>query len=113
QFSEIPNIVHEREPDPVLIATVSPMYEYVYFSLGVGVSYFGSQIEHAKKIIIEVNETMPYTYGIKNHIHISQVDALVENNHPIPSATESKLKEKEKKMRRNIEDTIKDNDTKQ
>src|SRR5699024_2223833 len=111
QFSEIPNIVHEREPDPVLIATVSPMDEDGYFSLGVGVSYFGSQIEHAKKIIIEVNETMPYTYGIKNHIHISQVDALVENNHPIPSAPEPKLNEKDKKIGSIIADMIHDGDT--
>src|SRR5699024_4224698 len=110
-FSEIPNIVHAREPEPVLIATVSPMDEDGYFSLGVGVSYFGSQIEHAKKIIIEVNETMPYTYGIKNHIHISQVDSFVENNNTLPSTHEPELKKKYKKIGSIIADMINDGDT--
>lgn len=111
QFSEIPNILQEREPEPVLIGTVSPMDEDGNFSLGVGVSYFGSQVKNAKKIILEVNENMPYTYGIKNHIHISQVDALVENNNPLPAAPEPELNEKDKKIGSFIADMIKDGDT--
>lgn len=111
QFSDIPKILQTREPEPVLIGTVSPMDDDGYFSLGVGVSYFGSQIENAKKIILEVNENMPYTYGIKNYIHISQVDALVVNNSPLPSAPEPELNEKDKKIGAFIADMIKDGDT--
>lgn len=110
-FSEIPNILKEREPEPVLIATVSPMDEEGYFSLGVGVSYFGSQIKNAKKIILEVNENMPYTYGIDNFIHISQVDALIENHEMIPSAPEPQLNEKDNKIGEYIADMIHDGDT--
>ncbi|MBG9980526.1 acetyl-CoA hydrolase/transferase family protein [Facklamia sp. DSM 111018] len=110
-FSEIPNIIIEREKEPVLIATVSPMDEDGYFSLGVGVSYFGPQIERAKKIIIEVNETMPYTYGIQNHIHISQVDALIENNEQIPVSADPELNEKDEKIGAYIADMINDGDT--
>lgn len=111
QFSEIPHIVAAREPEPVLMGTVSPMDEDGYFSLGVGVSYFGSQVKNAKKIILEVNETMPYTYGIDNHIHITQVDALIENNTQIPAPPEPKLNEKDEKIGSLIADMINDGDT--
>lgn len=111
QFSEIPNIVKAREPEPVLMGTVSPMDEDGYFSLGVGVSYFGSQVKNAKKIVLEVNETMPYTYGIDNKIHISQVDALIENNEQIPAPPEPELNDKDKKIGELIADMIADKDT--
>lgn len=110
-FSEIPNILHAREPEPVLVATVSPMDEEGNFSLGVGNSYFGPQIKYAKKIILEVNETMPYTYGIENTIHISQVDALVENNEQIPVLPESEINEKDQKIGDYISELIEDGDT--
>lgn len=110
-FSEIPNILKDREPEPVLMATVSPMDEEGYFSLGVGVSYFGPQIKNAKKIILEVNENMPYTYGIDNFIHISQVDALIENHDMIPNAPEPKLNDKDNKIGQYIADMVNDGDT--
>lgn len=110
-FSEIPKILHAREPEPVLVASVSPMDEEGYFSLGVGVSYFGPQLEYAKKIIIEVNETMPYTYGIDNKIHISDVDALIENNTQIPILPEPELNDRDKAIGEYIADLIEDGDT--
>lgn len=110
-FSEIPNILKAREPEPVIMATVSPMDEEGNFSLGVGTSYVGPLVETAKTIIIEVNENMPRTFGVQNTIHISQVNAIVENHADLPAAPEPALNDKDLKIGKIIADMIEDGDT--
>ena len=66
-------------PD-VFYATVSPMDKHGYFSCGTAADV--SEIrKKADRIFLEVNPTMPRTFG--SHIHISEVDALIENDVPI------------------------------
>ncbi|MBG9983137.1 acetyl-CoA hydrolase/transferase family protein [Aerococcaceae bacterium DSM 111020] len=110
-FSKIPEILHEREPEPVIIALVSPIDENGYFSLGVGVSYVGPQIPHAKKIILEVSDKMPRTFGIMNEIHISQVDKIIETNVDLPELPEPELTEEDIKIGKYVADYVKDYDT--
>lgn len=110
-FSEIPKILKAREPEPVILATVSPMDEEGYFSLGTSVSYVGPLLSSAKKIILEVNEKMPRTFGIQNHIHISQVDALIENHVDLPASKDPELNEKDLEIGRIIADMVNDGDT--
>ncbi|MBG9988293.1 acetyl-CoA hydrolase/transferase family protein [Aerococcaceae bacterium DSM 111176] len=110
-FSQIPNILHDREPEPVIIAMVSPMDEEGNFSLGVGTSYVGPQIQHAKKIILEVSDKMPRTFGIMNEIHISQVDAIFESNADLPELPETELTEEDIKIGKYIAEYVNDNDT--
>ncbi|MBN1376038.1 MAG: acetyl-CoA hydrolase/transferase family protein, partial [Dehalococcoidia bacterium] len=38
---------------------------------------------HCKKLIVEVNEYMPRVFG-DSHLHISEVDCVVENHLPLP-----------------------------
>lgn len=38
---------------------------------------------------------MPYTYGDSNHIHVSDVDALIENNCDLTTLPEPKLSDKD------------------
>lgn len=80
-YSQVPvlwkNVL--QEPD-VFYCTVSPMDKHGYFSCGTAADL--SEIrKRAKKILLEVNRTMPRTFG--SHIHISEVAALMENNDPI------------------------------
>src|SRR5699024_5891115 len=110
-FSDIPSLLLKRSPHPVIMATVSPMDKDGNFSLGTSPSYVASLIEHAKTIILEVNENMPRTFGTKNNIHISQVDALVENTVDLPELPTPVLKEKDLAIGKIIADTVSDGAT--
>lgn len=110
-FSDIPALLLKRSAHPVVMATVSPMDEDGNFSLGTSPSYVAPLIEHAKTIILEVNENMPRTFGEKNNIHVSQVDALVENTVDLPELPTPTLKEKDLAIGKIIADTVQDGDT--
>ncbi|WP_218931515.1 acetyl-CoA hydrolase/transferase family protein [Ruoffia halotolerans] len=110
-FSDIPSLLLQRDSEPVVMATVSPMDKDGYFSLGTSVSYVGPLLKHAKKIILEVNENMPYTYGDSNHIHVSDVDALIENNCDLTTLPEPKLSEKDLAIGEIIADMVPDTAT--
>ena len=51
----------------------------------------------AKVIILEINDKLPRLFGKENKVHISEVDAIVEGEHPdlfeIPSASGSEIDE--------------------
>lgn len=68
----------------VLMITVSPMDKHGYFSTGINPDYICGLAKSGKpyKILLEVNEKMPRTFG-NNHIHISEVAAIVENTIPL------------------------------
>lgn len=96
-FSDIPKLLQQFPADKVVMATVSPMDENGYFSLGTNCDHTAAMIPFAKTILLEVNENMPRTYG-ENQIHISQVSACIENNSPIPEAPAAKLTDKDKQI---------------
>lgn len=74
-------------PVDVLMFTVSPMDAYGNFSTGLTNCCVQDIIDAAKYIIIEVNPNMPRVYGTTgDHIHISQVDKIVESDAQIPMA---------------------------
>ncbi|MBD3948718.1 acetyl-CoA hydrolase/transferase family protein [Tuanshanicoccus lijuaniae] len=110
-FSDIPDLLLTREPNPVIVATVSPMDEDGNFSLGTSNSYVGPLVEYAKKIIVEVNEHMPHTFGEKNMIHIDQVNAIIENNVPLNTLPNLEPSEKDLKIGKIIADMVQDGDT--
>ena len=68
----------------VLMMTVSPMDKNGYFSTGINPDYICGLAKSGNKykILLEVNEKMPRTFG-NNYIHISEADAIVENNLPL------------------------------
>ena len=68
---------------PVVLATVSPMDEHGYMSLSVSAIYERDLINYGALTILEVNPNFPRTFG-DTQVHISEVDALVESNRPIP-----------------------------
>lgn len=69
------------EPD-CFILTVSPMDKSGYFSLGTNADYGATVVRKAKHVIVEVNRHMPRTFG-ECLLHISNVDAVVEHDHPL------------------------------
>ena len=82
-FHQVPRLVSEFIQNDVCITTVSPMDQNGYMSFGVSVDYTSTAARVAKKTIVQVNENMPRVHG-DSFIHVSEVDAIVEENSPIP-----------------------------
>lgn len=82
-FCELPDLWNEdKNQIDVAMFQVGPMNQNGEFNLGPQVADMLGVIRSAKKIIVEVNENMPYAYGYSNEIHISDVDMIVEGNNP-------------------------------
>jgi len=82
-FSEIPALFARGQvPADVVFTMASPMDEHGYFSLGLAPDYTMAAVARARAIVLEVNPNVPFAYG-NNHVHISQVAALVESSEPV------------------------------
>jgi itaconate CoA-transferase len=62
------------------VCTVSPMDRHGYFTFGIGNDYSTKVARSAKRLIVEVNENMPRVRGDLAELHVSEVDAIIENN---------------------------------
>lgn len=82
-FSEAPRILSERVPLDAFIVTVSPMDRNGWFTFGTGNDYASTASRAAKRLIVEVNPHMPRVFG-DSLLHVSEVDAIVENETPLP-----------------------------
>ncbi len=109
-FSDIPKILHEITKDLVVMATVSPMDEHGYFSLGTNCDHTAALIPSAKTVLLEVNEYMPRTFG-ENQIHISQVSAFTEHHESFLEAKEARISDKDRRIGEYIAQLIKNGDT--
>lgn len=89
-FSYVP---HRLADGPLMTArvgmgaaliTLSPMDKHGFFSTGANPEYIYGFIRRNPgcKILAEVNQYMPRTYG-NNHFHISELTAIVENHIPL------------------------------
>ncbi len=93
KYSELPRYVLEMEdPIDVAIMQVSPMDDKGYFNLGPSNSHYYAVVERAKKVIVEINESMPVCLGNRTaYVHISDVDMIVEgDNTPIDAMPPAK-----------------------
>lgn len=94
----------------IATCVVSPMDKHGYFSMGCSVDYTYSAAKMADKILVEVNRFMPRTHG-KCWLHISEIDAIVENHTPLPILPSPPIGEKDKAMGRLIADQVNDGAT--
>lgn len=82
-FSEAPRILSERVSLNAFVVTVSPMDRNGWFTFGTGNDYATTAARAAKRLIVEVNPNMPRVFG-DSLLHVSEVDAIVENVAPLP-----------------------------
>ena len=59
------------------------MDQHGYFSFGTGNDYSTKVSRAAKRLIVEVNENMPRVMGVGAALHVSEIDAIVENHVPL------------------------------
>ncbi len=87
-FHQVPRLLTEFIGVDVCVTTVSPIDKSGYFSLGTTNDFTSTAARAARVLIVEVNRFMPRVFG-DSSIHISEVDAIVENHEPVftlPSA---------------------------
>ena len=104
-YSQVPIVWQQTlEAPDVYYCTVSPMDEHGYFSFGTS-GDMGNVRRLAKKVFVEVNPTMPRTFG-NCFIHITEIDALIENDIPITEVPPAKINEKDIKIGQMIAEEI-------
>jgi itaconate CoA-transferase len=89
------------------LVTVSPMDRNGYFTFGTNNDYTSSAARQSKRLIVEVNRHMPRVYG-QSALHISEVDAIIENDAPLLTLTERPIQEHERKLGQRIAELIPD-----
>jgi itaconate CoA-transferase len=82
-FHEAPRLLIEQIGIHTFLHTVSPMDRHGYFSFGTGNDYSTKVARSAKRLIVEVNRNMPRVHGDGAELHVSEVDAIVENHVPL------------------------------
>ena len=82
-YRDIPGLIRSFYEYDAFCVSVSPMDKHGYFSLATTSSYSQAMLSKAKRVFVEVNRYQPRAVcGLQ--IHVSQVDAIVENSFPLP-----------------------------
>ena len=87
-FSDSSRMLTEHVPIDTFVTTVSPMDRHGWFTFGTSNDYGTSVARSAKRLVVEVNTNMPRVFG-DSLLHISEVDALVENDAPLQVTSEA------------------------
>ena len=109
-FSEIPRLFRDGIlPVDVALIQLSPPDRHGYLSFGVSVDYTLQAARSAQLTIAEVNPNMPRTHG--SVIHVSEVDAFVEVDYPLPEIHLPEISKVEEKIGAYIASLIPDRAT--
>jgi acyl-CoA hydrolase/GNAT superfamily N-acetyltransferase len=110
-LSDIPQLfISGRRHVDVALIQVTPPNEHGFCSYGVSVDIVKPAAEHAGSIIAEVNPQMPWTLG-DSFIHVNRIEALVENETPLPELRYPEADEIAKQIGENISRLIGDGAT--
>ncbi|WP_444939515.1 acetyl-CoA hydrolase/transferase family protein [Microbulbifer sp. JMSA002] len=96
-FSRYPEIIKRQVNLDAFLVTVSPVDKYGYFNFGTSGDYAIELSRHADQLIVEVNKNMPRTSG-GTLLHISEVDAIIENDTPLIEEPQRETSELDKKI---------------
>lgn len=109
-FHQAGRLLTQNISPDCFILTVSPMDKSGYFSLGTNADYGATVVRKAKRVIVEVNKHMPRTFG-ECLLHVSNVDAIVEHDHPLQELPESVADPEDDVIARAIAERIPDGAT--
>ncbi len=82
QFHQVPRLCRDFMEIDTTLTTVSPMDKAGFFTFGTVNDYISTAARNCKKLIVEVNPNMPRLFG-DSLLHISEVNAIIENEVPI------------------------------
>lgn len=110
-LSELPLLFKRNIVDlQVALIHVSVPDKHGYCSLGVSVEATLAAIDNADYVIAQVNKQMPRTHGA-GIIHISEINAFVECDEPLPVHVMSEPSEIERKIGNHVAGLIEDRST--
>jgi len=110
-LSEIPALLKSgRLPLDVALIHITPPDEHGFCSFGVSVDITKPAAEAARHVIAEVNPQMPRTHG-DSFIHISRIEAMVENTAPLYEFVTPGPSEVTRRIAKNVADLIEDGAT--
>ena len=110
-LSELPLLFKRNIVDlQVALIHVSVPDKHGYCSLGVSVEATLAAIDNADYVIAQVNKQMPRTHGA-GIIHVSEIDAFVECDEPLPIHTMSEPTEIENLIGNHVAGLIEDRST--
>jgi acyl-CoA hydrolase len=108
---EIPKLFREGHLSiDVALVQVSPPDEHGFMSLGVEIIASKAAVEAARVVIAVVNERMPRTLG-DTFLHVSQVDAIIEEDFPLPELESRGYGEVEERIAEHIMSLLDDGAT--
>ena len=84
RYSELPRFYRDGNATvDVAMIQVTPMDKHGNFSYALACSHLADMLDAAKTIIVEVNENLPWVYGLTGcEINIKDVDMVVEGENP-------------------------------
>ena len=83
RYSELPRYYRDNVDVDVAMIQVTPMDAHGNFSYALASSHLADMLDKAKTIIVEVNQNMPWVYGLTGcEINIKDVDYVVEGDNP-------------------------------
>ena len=83
RYSELPRFYRENVTVDVAMIQVTPMDSHGNFSYALAASHLADMLDKAKTIIVEVNQNLPWVYGLTGcEINIADVDYVVEGDTP-------------------------------
>ncbi|WP_347175510.1 acetyl-CoA hydrolase/transferase family protein [Polaribacter uvawellassae] len=110
-LSELPLLFKRNIVDlDVALIHVSVPDKHGYCSLGVSVEATLAAIENATHVIAQVNKNMPRTFGA-GIIHVSEINAFVDCDEPLPSHEIAPSTEIENKIGNHVASLIEDRST--
>jgi acyl-CoA hydrolase len=104
---QVPKFLRENMRVDVCVTTVSPMDNAGFFSFGTANDLTSTAARLARTLIVEVNEHMPRVFG-DSMVHISEVDAVVENHAPLMQIPPPEPKEQDAIIGRLIAEYVMD-----
>ena len=82
EFHQVPRLIRDFMQIDLVVTTVSPMDRAGFFTFGAVNDYISTAARHCRRLVVEVNPRMPRVFG-DSLLHVSEVDAIVENDVPI------------------------------
>jgi acyl-CoA hydrolase/GNAT superfamily N-acetyltransferase len=110
-MSEIPGLFLERVlPLDVALIQITPPDQHGYCSLGLSVDVVSAAVRSATHVIAQINSLMPRTHG-RSFVHVSQIDAYIEEDMQLPELATSALDEVTKRIGQYVSTLIGDGNT--
>lgn len=110
-FHEVPEYIRrDIFHEDVLLVSVSAPDDHGFCCVGVSSDYTMQAIKSCRTVLAEVNDQVPVVFG-ETFVHVSEIDAFVENSHPLYEISPPKIGPVEEAIGKNCASLIEDGAT--